>query len=96
MSEQFKVNEVAIGQNFVNRSKYNGVECEIIGGLELHTCIRPNGEVHTVMRYLVAWADGVVAAVAHCHLRRRKSPATGEASILALFKGTPQRQKEPA
>jgi hypothetical protein len=97
MSEQFKVGEVVIGQNFVFSTHRNGMEAEIIGGLsEREGWDEVTLEYYASTCYEVLWADGRITIQEPHYLRRRKPPTTGEESVLALFKRTPQREGEPA
>lgn len=94
----FKVGEIVVGQNITSQPEYNGMEAEIIGGLEPRRCHRnATGEVlGTVMTYAVRWANGLVTAQEPHKLRRRKPPTTGEESIMALLKRVPHREPELA
>ena len=56
---KFKVGEIAIGQNFVNTPKRNGMECEILSILEWVECENiTTGERTKGWRHMVGWADG--------------------------------------
>lgn len=92
MSAIFKVGEIAIFQNAQLFPMFNGEECVVIEvGVKGLTC---NGECLT--GYRVKFKCGFVGVAAPYQLRRRKPPATGEQSILALFHVLPQRDSVPA
>lgn len=97
MSAPFKVGEVCIGVGFVDwfNVDHNGVECVInrvryisepIHAFDLATF--PAGYI-----YFVTWASGIDAAVAH-HNLRRKTPPSGEESILRMFDLTAPAPRE--
>jgi hypothetical protein len=76
MSE-FKVGEVAIGQNFEYFPEHNGMECEIIGGLAIRMRMNSHdGTLITDHCYIVVWANGVRCTVSPGYLRKRNPPAT--------------------
>lgn len=77
----FKVGEVAIGQNFVNNTKYNGMECTVVSALDLVTTRHHiTGEVTTAYRYGVKWADGWLTYQESHYLRKRRPPASDESA----------------
>lgn len=71
----FKVGDVCIGQNYVLSTERNGLECEILEGLQdrffrnNHTQSLEYGQA-----YLVRWSDGDVWAVKHYQLRKKQPP----------------------
>lgn len=74
MNEQFKLKDICIGQHLHPKSKYNGAECEIIGGLEMRGFLRVHtGEYDEAVCYKVQWADGYVTSQ-YPHQLRRKPP----------------------
>jgi hypothetical protein len=96
MSEQFKVNEIVIGQNFIVDTQFNGMEAIIIGGLEMRPwSYEDTGESGESLAYEVEWENGEVT-VQEPFTLRRKPPTTGEASVLALFRVTPRHTSAPA
>lgn len=73
--DKFSVGEIAIGQNFVDQKQWNGMECEIIGSLQLCTSINlTTREETTAPRYAVKWADGFVSYQEPIYLRKRHQP----------------------
>lgn len=96
MSTQFKVGEVLVGQNFVNRIQRNGQECIVIEGLFVTDHWDDiTGEKHgPEPMYRVEWPDGDQVLVRPRNLRR-KHPPYGEQSILRMFT-QPMPQKELA
>ena len=70
---QFKVGDICIGQNFINHAILNGMECQIIGGLESRH-IRNKNNTYFAQRYRVKWSDGCITAAQHLHLRLKKPP----------------------
>lgn len=95
MSEQFKVGEVAIGQNFVDFTEHNGEDLLVVGGLHYGEWVDMMAlESCRGMYYQVQSICGEKFVVTPHQLRRRKPPsATGEQSVLAMFKA-PQRVGE--
>lgn len=73
-----KVGDICIGQNLVNRPSYNGVECEIIGGLELRNISYHSEEPNKFKRvgYAVKWQDGSISSQTIHHLRRKSLPGS--------------------
>lgn len=54
----FKVGDMAIGQNFVTDVQFNGMECEIIGNYDRHLGIGRDGDLRPIEGYKVLWANG--------------------------------------
>lgn len=76
MSAAFKVGEIAIGQNFVHNIERNGMECEVIGGLEMRTGYGSStGDRITGMSYLVQWSDGMIRVQRPFQLRKKFPPS---------------------
>jgi hypothetical protein len=97
MSAQFKVGDICVGQNFVVSKKRNGMECEVIGGLEWRRSINVTSLIERdILCYMVRWADGGETCQAPIFLRYKNPPATGEQSILALFDAPPVERRQPA
>jgi hypothetical protein len=94
MSEQFKLGEVVIGQNFIYATHRNGDECIIIEPLRLHDAIgKYTRVISREALYKVRWSDGEEICVAPVCLRRRQPPTTGEHTIMALFLTTPKAKE---
>lgn len=71
----FKVGEIAIGQNYTFDIRRNNAECEIIGPLEKRNGIDSvTGRRVRVIGYRVRWACGE-SAIATPEKLRRKPPA---------------------
>lgn len=72
---KFEINEIAIGQYFINVPSRNGMECEIIKPLQVvtGTCIT-TGKITTSLRYKVRWEDGMEIWVKPFKLRKKKPP----------------------
>jgi hypothetical protein len=86
MSAQFNVGDIAIGQNFVLATDFNGMEATIVGPLEMRggfDC--GTGEWVETLCYEVEWANGDFSQQEPFYLRRRQPPTTGEQSIIAMF-----------
>ena len=76
MRAPFKVGEILIGQNMIMVTRCNGMECEVIGGLEMRDWrCEITGDFGQSMTYEVRWADGGVTVQEQNELRRRKPPA---------------------
>lgn len=74
MSGQFKIGEIVVGQNFTVTTKYNGMEAEIIGGLEFRRARTSHGKLERGSMYRVQWADGKITSQFPHELRRKKPP----------------------
>lgn len=75
MNYVFKVGDVGIGQNFVNDPTRNGMECEIIGGLEMRLSFTESRREFTRgLRYQVKWADGLTTDQEAYYLRPKRPP----------------------
>ena len=88
MSEQFKIGDVCEGQNFVRSPDRNGMQCTIIGGLEIRRGRIPQTtESFECLMYRVHWADDDITAQPPYNLRKKRPPASdsGERSIMELF-----------
>jgi hypothetical protein len=88
MGEQFKVDEIAIGQNFTFSLNRNDMECEILAGpLEsgICKCLATSEILPSSICYIVQWADGDTVYVEPKNLRKKRPPTTGEQAIRALF-----------
>lgn len=90
----FRIGEVAVGQNFMHRLVRNGMECEIIGGLELRSNTNSyDDKVTKGLRYRVRWADGLISGQEPEYLRKKKPPqetSTWEA-VQQLTNWNPQK-----
>ncbi len=93
---QFKVGDICVGVGHVKDTHRNGVECEIVGGLENRLC-GEFGDAKFFECYLVAWADEwkstpsvQLQTALHQKLRRKQTPQTftGEQRIAQLFNVT--------
>jgi hypothetical protein len=77
MSEQFKVGDIAVGIGFTTapNTNLNGMECEIIGPLQVR-CVKliPEGLDAYKLCYHVRWADGKETAAHPRNLRRKQPP----------------------
>ena len=88
MTNQFKVGDVCIGQNHFMHTQFNGMQCEVIGGLEfrhgrLYGTLVPVNE----FQYEVLWANGETTNALPYQLRLKRPPAqSGEDSIMSLLK----------
>lgn len=91
MSQQFHVGEIAICQNAERLPFLNGEECVIVEADVLVTTLSGMAQ-----GYRIAFQSGFIGCAAPWQLRRRKPPTTGEESVLAMFKRTPQREGAPA
>lgn len=70
----FNVGDIAVGQNFAHATFRNGMECEIVKGLE----VRKGRLVHNGVKinepmYMAKWADGELTGVLPAYLRRKPS-----------------------
>jgi hypothetical protein len=74
MNYVFKVGEICIGQNFLTNTECNGMEREIIGGLELREWMTPDGRKGMDMSYMVRWADGHECSQIGYNLRPKRPP----------------------
>lgn len=99
----FKIGEILIGQNHVMTTDRNGMECEIIGALEMRAGrIGGVGPIETSLAYRVRWADGKEWGAKPVHLRRRKPPAADshERTYMQMWRDmaskAPQREGVPA
>lgn len=72
----FRIGEIAIGQNIIGYPEYNGMECEIIRGLcsrRIHNGL--TGEDMGVRDvYRVKWADGERSSQEPHQLRKKHEP----------------------
>lgn len=97
--EHYKVGEIVIGQNFQNSTHLNGVECQIVKGLDFaFDCysLATGRNLGPSSFYEVQWPDGSIIPVRPQNLRR-KQPPTGEEKVLAFFKAPrPNALKEVA
>lgn len=73
----FKVGTVCVGQNHTDgAAKYNGMECEIVGGLAERNCYsRVNHVTSKVMCYIVRWANGEELGCLPQYIRPKRPPA---------------------
>lgn len=73
MNKPFKVGDICIGQNMVWTTHYNGMDCEIVGPLELRRIVdlSKDGQLIDELCYHVRWADGEETAVPPEKLRRK-------------------------
>jgi hypothetical protein len=75
MRKLFKVGDVCIGQNFVRDLEYNGMECVVVGGLEVREWYRSDtGEGGCDINYLVRWENGEVCCQQPFYLRAKQPP----------------------
>jgi hypothetical protein len=96
MSEQFKVGDVCVGQNFVFSTDRNGMECTVIGGLQMRPGINHiTGKAAWEMLYDVRWADGAESFQEPYTLRRKRPPTTGEQMIRSMFDAPPVERRQP-
>lgn len=72
MNYVFKVGDICIGQHFLRHTEYNGMECEIIGGLDLRQWGAADGRMGEDMSYRVRWADGTVSNQLGHNLRPKR------------------------
>lgn len=86
MTGGLPVGTVCIGQNYIHHAERNGMECVVIGGLDVSDAViaRTGEVVRACATYEVEWSDGFIDNVQPRHLRR-KQPPTGELSILRMF-----------
>lgn len=89
MSGQFKVGEVLVGQNLIEDTEYNGVECIVIVGPVPHVDLEGMG-------YEVEWVDRS-RSWQYPHTLRRKQPPSGEQRVMDWFKlPAPSKAREVA
>lgn len=75
----FRINEIAIGQNINSSPEYNGMECEVICGLQKQTVRWSDGRLtHDEPVYEVTWANGETLCVRPNNLRKRHEPGNWE------------------
>jgi hypothetical protein len=98
MSANFKQGEVAILQIDpactvrMELFRLNGEEVEVTGPLDIYITEENLVQYGYPVRH---HSYGSLLCAPH-ELRRRKPPSTGEESVLALFRGVPQREGAPA
>ena len=97
MSAALKVGDIAIGQNFIVNIERNGMECEIIGGLEMRLahCVN-TGEITECMRYKVRWADGLIWNQKPPYLRKKHPPSQPSASARQAMLDCIRKAQQPA
>ena len=72
---KFNFHEIAVGQNFIKDIQWNGMECEIIGGLqEREAFYLMASEAHKVLSYKVKWMDGSISIQPEHNLKKKKPP----------------------
>lgn len=74
MSE-FKIHEVATGQNHIYDTALNGMECEIIEGLQIRRLTHKVSGLNDYREcYRVKWANGKILCAQPGYLRKKKPP----------------------
>jgi hypothetical protein len=97
MSAQFKVGDICVGQNFINHPEKNGMECTVIGGLQMRYGVDfRTGVAAWEMLYDVRWADGAESFQEPYTLRLKRPPTTGEQMIRSMFDAPPVERRQPA
>lgn len=71
MSGVFKVGEIVVGQNHVYDTEYNGMEGQIVEGLETRRWVTERGEHGKGFVYVVEWATGERCATEPKNIRRK-------------------------
>lgn len=76
----FSVGDLAVGQNARWDFTRNGMDCEVVLGLEVRPYWRRDigGEICMAPCYVVRWADGEISAALPDQLRRRPEPPNWE------------------
>lgn len=95
MTQQFKVGEICIGQYFVIDTELNGMECEIIGGLENAVGIDRLRRIHMGPAYLVRWANAEVSSVYPHNLRRKPPKQSTDAWATEMVKQVTKPAHQP-
>lgn len=98
MTELFKVGEIAIGQNFLVNTECNGMECEVLDGLEfvpIPICAKTGEALPPAMCYFVEWAYGVVSEVSPSNLRKKRPPEADDATARQTMLDCIERAKQP-
>jgi hypothetical protein len=73
-SETFAIGEVAVLCNLTILTHRNGLEVEIIGGLENRPAIRTNGDHVVILGYEVRDPTGEITITAPHRLRKKRPP----------------------
>ena len=91
MNDVFHVGEIATYMNFVVRTEYNGVECEIIGGLEMRMASLSEWGLppFKCMSYLTRASDGRIFVVVPHRLRKKRPPSTYDGSNVGRWDDCP-------
>lgn len=92
--DEIKVGDICEGQNFESERQCNGMECVVVGGLEMRDWWHEDGTEGCDPMYEVEWADGVASVVEPQHLRKRRPPSTDEAAARQAMLDCIQRAKQ--
>lgn len=97
MSGSFKVGEVAVGVNFVDSARFNGLECIVLEGLHVEAGREPSTGCWIAPEpcYFVEWADDYHSLAAPRNLRR-KQLSTDLATLLARLTASAPLELEAA
>lgn len=91
MIKEYAIGAICTGHNILP-DEYNGLECEILGGLEMRGWWNEEtGEPGESLCYHVRWATGEETHQEHHELRKKEPPAanTGEMRIKEMFTKPP-------
>ena len=104
MTDKFEIGEIAIVCNVPATPEFHGIECEIVGRLELRAGFDSQGCLHETMAYEIriptigsSWIGSL--ACARPDQLRKKRPSrsdTGEIRVMGLFHVEYIKTPEPA
>jgi len=67
----FRLHEIVVGQNFVDSTHRNGMECEVIGELQERSgTFKHDSQIHTAIMYEIKWVDGDITLQPPQYLRK--------------------------
>ncbi len=91
----FEIGEIVVGQNFTNSTNLNGVEMEVVAGLENRIITRMNGlpcASHESNGYGIRHPSGHTTYIEPYYLRKKKPPEASWEEIQSWAKWNPTKQ----
>ena len=88
----FKVGEIAIGCNMQFDTAYNGMECEILEGVQTATALF-GGRWKTIDAYWVMWQNGTESWAPTSRLRKKRPPESDNSTARQFMLDCIERAK---